>query len=281
MKLVSNLAVLLSGIGSAQKLINRGIEELQFLTGIGSGAHPSLSGEVAVARMLRRRAAAQEPLTVFDVGANDGAFASMIMQELGDQRALIHCFEPGRLAFQNLERNLGGNPHVYLNHCGLAAERGERELYYFQEGSTLASLTRRRLDHFRRSNEAAVEATSEIVRLTTLDSYFAETGTQYIDLLKIDVEGHELEVLTGARATLRRGAVGMLTFEFGGCNIDSRIFFQDFWYFFAQFHGVEIFRMTPSGYLFRIWKYSESLEVFRAANYLVLFKPAAESRLAQ
>ena len=45
------------------------------------------------------------------------------------------------------------------------------------------------------------------IRLETLDSFVAEHGVHQVDLLKIDVEGYELEVLKGASAALERGAV--------------------------------------------------------------------------
>jgi hypothetical protein len=64
--------------------------------------------------------------------------------------------------------------------------------------------------------------------------------------------------------------IRMVSFEFGGCNIDSRTYFQDFYYFFRD-HGMkEIFRITPSGYLVPIHDYREIYEQFRTTNFLVL-----------
>jgi len=96
-------------------------------------------------------------------------------------------------------------------------------------------------------------------------------------LLKIDVEGHELDVLTGALEMLKNHRIRMVSFEFGGCNIDTRTFFQDYWKFFAQFHGFEFYRITPSGYLTRVWKYREIYEQFRTTNFLVIFNSIQES----
>jgi FkbM family methyltransferase len=271
MSLLANLAVRLSGFETAQNFILRSVEELQALAGVGSGAQPATSGESSVARLLRKQQASERPAVIFDVGANDGGFATMICDELKERPFSMHCFEPGRAAFLRLSDKFGGRRDFQLNHFGLGAECGEKILYYGVEGSPLASLTERRLDHFRRRGDEVMKAASEVVDIVTLDSYLGRSGIKEIDLLKIDVEGHELDVLHGAREALGRGAIGSLVFEFGGCNIDSRTFFQDYWYFFAQFPSAKIFRLTPSGYLLRIWKYRESLEVFRAANYLVQF----------
>ena len=50
-----------------------------------------------------------------------------------------------------------------------------------------------------------------------------------IDFFKIDVEGHEMDVLKGIGDKISN--IKLIQFEFGGCNIDTRCFFQDFWYF--------------------------------------------------
>ena len=61
----------------------------------------------------------------------------------------------------------------------------------------------------------------------------------------------------------------MVTFEFGGCNIDTRTYFQDFWYFFRE-HGMHrVYRITPTGLLVPILGYREELEQFRTTNFLV------------
>lgn len=60
---------------------------------------------------------------------------------------------------------------------------------------------------------------------------------------------------------------GMVLFEFGGCNIDTRRFFRDYWHFFEN-TTMEIFRTTPSGYLIKIEKYKEDYEQFCYSNFV-------------
>lgn len=60
----------------------------------------------------------------------------------------------------------------------------------------------------------------------------------------MDVEGHELDVLAGANEMISSGSIEYITFEFGGANIDSRIFFQDYYYFFDHY-GYTIYRILP------------------------------------
>jgi hypothetical protein len=61
--------------------------------------------------------------------------------------------------------------------------------------------------------------------------------------------------------------IDLIQFEFGGCNIDTRIFFQDFWYFFKK-KGFDLFRISPLG-IIPITNYKESDEYFTTSNYLV------------
>jgi len=80
----------------------------------------------------------------------------------------------------------------------------------------------------------------------------------------LDVEGHEYAVLQGAKELIERNKIQFIQFEFGGCNIDSRVFFQDFFYFLSPKY--KIFRVLKDG-LYPINEYSENLEVFSVTNY--------------
>jgi len=61
------------------------------------------------------------------------------------------------------------------------------------------------------------------------------------------------------------GAIDYIQFEFGGCDIDERIFFQDFWYILNKKY--KIYRVLKNG-LYPINKYREIYEVFLNTNYL-------------
>jgi len=82
----------------------------------------------------------------------------------------------------------------------------------------------------------------------------------------MDVEGSELKILEGMGIFIKK--IKLIQFEFGGCNIDSRTFFQDFWYYFKK-NNFDLFRITPTGPK-KIKEYSESDEFFRTTNYIAL-----------
>jgi FkbM family methyltransferase len=251
---------------SLQGLLERNVELSLYLMGIGAGSSVRSSGEAAVLRKVAELGVrGSDAPVVFDVGANTGQFVRLVLRELGPLSPVVHSFEPSSRAFTLLENDLGGTPRLHLNNFGLGEAAGTSHLFYNEAGSGLASLYKRRLDHF-----GIDFSHSERVSLRSLDDYAAEKDVKVIDLLKLDVEGHELAVLSGATRMLRGRRIRMVSFEFGGCNIDSRTFFQDFWYFFQRYGMPRIHRIAPSGDLVQLAGYRELYEQFRTTNYLAL-----------
>lgn len=243
-----------------QVLLERISNKTNYLMGIGSGGDVASSGEKAIFRLLLKLN--NGPVTIFDVGSNKGQCVDIIKKQLKHIEYRIHCFEPGSAAFEILNRNKKNDPQIILNNLGLGQESGTRSLYYEYDGSGHASLSQRIHPDFDiKFNK------SESVQLTTIDEYCAINNIQKIDLLKIDVEGHELEVLKGSQGMLKDRRIDKISFEFGGCNIDTKTYFRDFYIFFTNF-GFKIFRITPSGFLYYISSYKECYEQFRTTNYL-------------
>ena len=116
----------------------------------------------------------------------------------------------------------------------------------------------------------AVEIGMELFDIADeLDNYCFENKLERIHLLKVDVEGHEMEVLRGGEVIFSSNAIEMVLFEFGGCNIDTRTFLQDFFYFFREQH-MNLYRITPSGYLYPLESYKEMQEQFITTNFLAM-----------
>jgi FkbM family methyltransferase len=253
-----------------QAVLERGVALAQYLQGIGSGGEITSSGEAAVLSKLKAMgAASKRDLCIFDVGANTGLFLILARKRLQPLPFHVHSFEPSAPTFEQLceaARNCGS---VTLNNFGLGAQAGEFDLFYDAPGSQHASLTKRNLAHLRMELGMV-----EKVKIETLDRYCADRQIDRIDLLKIDVEGHELEVLHGAAEMFRNRAIRMVTFEFGGCNVDTRSFVRDFFYFFSA-QGMRMARITPCGYFREVSSYREVLEQFRTTNFVSYLATAA------
>ena len=226
---------------------------------IGMGGDVKASGENGVLLRVRNNSSGTRPLVIFDVGANKGQYSMNILNVLKGSKIELHCFEPGHETFSLLSSSLNGNGNVTLNNFGLSNEKTEGSLYYDKAGSGLASLYKRQLDYFGIDFEQ-----SESVMLDTLDNYVSAKNIEAIDLLKIDVEGNELNVLYGAEKTLSEGRIKTIQIEFGGCNIDSRTFVRDFWNLLHE--RFRMYRIMRDG-LAEIKKYDERMEIFTCTNF--------------
>ena len=230
--------------------------KIQRLQGKGYGGRHSIAAEIrATGRFLPARDA-----IVFDIGANTGAWSRALLAKAGERVKAIYAFEPSAHNHPAIEE-IGDN-RVRLVPLAAGEAAGRQTLHYDRAGSGLASLHARRLDHF------GIDFSGrETVDVTTIDNFVAENGLETIDFAKFDIEGHELAALRGAARTLEQGRIKALAFEFGGCNIDSRTYFQDFWYVLGGL-GYQIYVINPLFGTTRLKAYDERHEVFLTTNFI-------------
>jgi FkbM family methyltransferase len=231
----------------------------RFLRAQGKGWGSSTTKfEVSVVKGLLENL--NEDIVFFDIGANVGNYTRDLLNEFPNSKVV--AFEPSHAAYETLRGNLAFDERVTLVNLACGRSEYDAQLYSDFPGSGMASLAKRRLDHFGLINDF-----SENVRVTTLDAW-CHTNLVWPKVIKMDVEGYELDVLHGALEALER--VALIQFEFGGCNIDTRTYFQDFWYFFKE-KDFRLFRISPTGPV-RIDEYSEFDECFSTTNYIALSK---------
>ncbi|MCA1634741.1 MAG: FkbM family methyltransferase [Acidobacteria bacterium] len=161
----------------------------------------------------------REGMTVFDVGANVGELTLLFSRFVG-AGGCVHAFEPTRAGFERLETisRAASLRNVRLNRLALAEEAGAVLLYVY-DGDYL-SWTSRALRPLENYGIDVKPRTTEEVAATTVDLYCESNGVAEIDLLKIDVEGAELQVLCGASRMLREKRIRCVTFEFGQTTFD-------------------------------------------------------------
>jgi len=196
---------------------------------------------------------------VFDVGANTGDWTAMALDV--NPALHIHCFEPSAAPFHKLRMRNFAESQVTLNPIGLSASTGEATLHVFADSAGINSL-------YVREGLSARQASTEQVRLDTLDAYCQQLEVLHIDLLKLDVEGHELMVLQGATQMLSQGRIRHIQFEYGGTFIDARVLLKDIFKLLTS-TGYRLFRIHPSELQFAA-SYNQQLEDFQYQNWIAI-----------
>ena len=200
------------------------------------------------------------PKIFIDIGAHKGLYTQEVLKKLPN----IECylFEPSPANTDILKNKFEKLNNVHISTKALSNITGKQKIYFDSPGSQITSLTQRRLDHFHMYMDY-----SEEIETIRFDEFWKHPNT-FIDYVKIDVEGHELNVLEGFGDLIKN--IGIIQFEFGGANIDTRTYFQDFWYFFKnKIYDFSIYRIAPNG-LIPITHYSEYDECFITTNYIAV-----------
>jgi FkbM family methyltransferase len=230
---------------------------------IGSGSDVADRGELAVLQMLKQKLAGQSKPLIFDVGANIGTYAKAIVEIFGKENIELHCFEPSPKTFAKFQQEMGSHgANIHFHNIGFSNEPCEINLFQDAELSGMTSVYKRRMDHFGKDFNK-----TEPAKFTTIDEFCSSNNIGRIDFLKLDVEGHELKVLEGAKRSLKN--VKYIQFEFGGCNIDSRTFFQDFYYLL---HDDFDFYLVLRDGIQKLDGYKETYELFITTNFFCINK---------
>jgi FkbM family methyltransferase len=137
--------------------------------------------------------------TIFDVGANIGTFTTWLARAFPQGK--IYSFEPQHAVFQQLAGNVAINNlyNVYTYNMGLGSVNEYvtfNEPDYFSN-CDFGTFTLKDQRHVPRTSNAVV------IEVRTLDSFVELHQIARVDLLKIDVEGMDVEVLAGARQTIK------------------------------------------------------------------------------
>ena len=242
-----------------------------FLRGCGSGSGWDIANETSTIASFLPAA----PAVIFDVGANNGEWSKIFAahrQRADDRHYLFECVP---YCYEGIEQRIGQIPNPVLAKFAVSDTVGSAKMFVPSRGSGLASL------HERHDVCVVQELYREMdVPTNTLDNYAAEQGVTFVDLLKMDIEGHEIFALRGAKDLLKAGAIGVVTFEFGSGNVNSRTFFRDFWELLTG-SGFTIYRILPGGGTLQVKRYGEHLEYFRGAtNYVAVNSKAARTKAA-
>ena len=169
---------------------------------------------------------------------------------------VIHSFEPHHKLFKVLKKNCEQLKNVKLHNKALSKDKGFFDLYIpqkFESNEGIASLE-------------PIEGAEKIqVETTTMDFLFPN---QTVDLLKIDVEGHEMDVFRGAKTMFEQKRIRNIVFEeFGGSQSETVQFLKS--------NGYHVCRLPKGFFNLKLLTPEEgdSLPLWEPPNYLASLEP--------
>lgn len=194
---------------------------------VASGRYMTFCTDVGIGEALRTKGAFEPHLAkiasmvyrlrgggmLIDIGANMGTFCIPIARATGCE---VHAFDAQRIVSQLLAGNfaLNGIASGHVHHVALGAPGHPERLRialpdYASDGNFGAFSAQEEIYRSVSATRMRDSGETEEVQMRTLDSYALED----VFLVKVDVEGAELEVLQGALETLRESNFPPLIFE--------------------------------------------------------------------
>jgi len=172
----------------------------------------------------------EDAKVIFDVGCNRGLYVDLFLGRVDNSR--IHCFEPIVSLFNDLVSKYSNTEHVILNNVCVSDDTGKIIFCELTDPITdgCSSIIERPV-----FKERGWEYKKYEVESTTIDNYCRINEIDYINFLKIDVEGAEFLALKGCKEMLKSKSIGMIQFEYGNTFEDANIELKDVYKLIDQY----------------------------------------------
>lgn len=177
--------------------------------------------------------------TILDVGANAGQYAEELVQH--GYKGKIYSFEPIPSVFLSLAKTCKKYQNIEVLNFGMGSKEAELTI---NVSENLASSSILRVNEASLAAEPKTRTThQEKVLIKTIDSFFNSKSLEEEVLLKLDVQGYELEALRGAilslpRIKLIQSELSFTKLYYGGPLYDEVVSFL------AE-QGFEVFTIIP------------------------------------
>lgn len=181
-----------------------------------------------------------ENSTVIDVGANVGSYSDKIKSYA--PTASLYSFEPHPKTFERLIAQSKIHSYEAIN-AGCGSENKEANIYDYKDAENMGTAHATLYEDVI-SQIHAGDSRSWMVKIVKLDDFAREKNIDRIRLVKIDVEGAELEVLNGMKSLVDSGKVDIVQFEFNSMNVYSRVFLRDIKNLLNKYR---FYRLLPDG----------------------------------
>ena len=157
-------------------------------------------------------------VVIIDVGANKGQTIDLFINIYDSYE--IYAFEPNKKLYYELKKKFFKNKNIHLQNAGVSEKRGELIFNenILDETSSFEDINLNSEYAFKKAKILGVKI-NELVKdsylseVITLHDFILEQQLKAIDILKIDVEGHELKVLKGLFKTRLKNRINYIQIE--------------------------------------------------------------------
>lgn len=224
--------------------------------------HDALSnGEYRVLSRISRL----NPKIILDVGANVGNYAELIVQT--NPTAMVYCFEPVKDTFLKLNEKFKSLAHknIKLFQQGLFNENKTQEINLYPGDEHASLFDIKGIDY--------KIVKKEMIELVSFDSFMAKEKIAFVDFIKLDLEGAEMDAMHGMQEALMSKKIRAIQFEYGYINITTKHLLADYYEFFQR-HGYILGKIYPKTVEFRDYQFKH--EDFIGPNFIAVHSSDSE-----
>lgn len=154
---------------------------------------------------------------IFDIGTHKGETLKKFKKLYPS--AILHCFEPIKLSFEELIKKYSSK-NVFFNNFALGSRTQKKLFYQYKKADTSSFFSVNKKNKWLKiaSARANVDKSKFLERkykvsISKLDEYTKKNKIKFIDILKIDTQGYELEVLKGSLKLIKNKKINCIILE--------------------------------------------------------------------
>tara|TARA_B100000780_G_scaffold190482_1_gene134091 strand:- start:1013 stop:1831 length:819 start_codon:yes stop_codon:yes gene_type:complete len=172
--------------------------ELDLSEGIDLSIYIFGKFEYEIIKTISKHKLSKKPL-FFDIGANIGVQTLQLSQNFKD--SIVHSFEPTNFGFNKLKKNISlnskMNKRIFLNQSFLTNKKNNlpKKIYASWNLHNKKNVHKKHYGSFKTTSNA---------NSVKLDDYITKNKILKIDFIKLDVDGHELDVLKSGYKFLKK-----------------------------------------------------------------------------
>jgi len=214
------------------------------------------NGEVYVLKQLSHL----NPKIILDVGANIGNWGREAAHLC--QSATIYCFEPVPATFDKLNSMIQSEHIANIKTImkGIYSKTTNIQINQFISSDEHASL-------YDVKGAGYITSEATLIDLINGDEFLNAEKFDFVDFVKLDIEGAEMDALQGFVKSIKKRKIRMIQFEYGYINITTKNLLLDYYEFFEEY-GYILGKLYPKHVEFR--KYSFKDEDFIGPNYIAI-----------